>query len=139
MLNIDLEEAHLTVEAEAVISPKEWHCVTAGITNSGSLGRSTLTVRGEVRQALHCLLHDRGSVAVVRCLDTSWSADGRAGWSVRSFRARRLLASKLQRWFGLGQPIVGAIALAHGGESLSEYGLTGRLRSNYGSMLMFGA
>ena len=81
MLNIDLEEAHLTVEAEAVISPKEWHCVTAGITKSGSLGRCTLTVRGEVRQALHCLLHDRGSVAVVRCLDTSWSADGRAGWS----------------------------------------------------------
>lgn len=54
MLNIDLEEAHLTAEAEAVISSKERHCVTAGITKSGSLGRSTPTVRGEVRQALHC-------------------------------------------------------------------------------------
>ncbi|WP_457659844.1 hypothetical protein [Sinorhizobium medicae] len=44
MLNIDLEEAHLTVEAEAVISSKERHCVTAGITKSGSLGCSTPTV-----------------------------------------------------------------------------------------------
>ncbi|MHC2543545.1 hypothetical protein ACVINY_004257 [Sinorhizobium meliloti] len=105
MLNIDLEEAHLTVEAEAVISPKEWHCVTAGITKSG-LGRSTLTVRGEVRQALHCLLRDRGSVAVVRCLDTgpglptdvqagAFDRFGRGGYSRASFSGGSVLASRL--------------------------------------------
>lgn len=81
MLNIDLEEAHLTAEAEAVISLKKRHCVSAGITTSGSMGRSTPTVRGEMRQALHCLLHDRGSVAVMRSLDTGpgLPADPQAG------------------------------------------------------------
>jgi len=58
MLNTDLEEAHLTAEAEAVISLKKRHCVSAGITTSGSLGRSTATARGEMRQALHRLLEN---------------------------------------------------------------------------------
>ncbi|MDX0470268.1 hypothetical protein GOD90_33070 [Sinorhizobium medicae] len=122
MLNIDLKEAHLTVEAEAVISSKERHCVTAGITKSGILGRSTPTVRGEVWQALHCLLHDRGSVAVVRCLDTGpgLPADARAGAFDRFGRGGYSRAS-FSGGSGLGQPIVGAIALAHGGDASNQY------------------
>lgn len=92
-------------------------------------------------------------------------AGGRAGWSVRSFLWRGGYSrASFSVGSGLGLPIVGAIARAHGGdvsnqyqrrtraaaelmkkdapavrhrhgmvsESLSEYGLTVRLRSNYG-------
>lgn len=122
MLNIDLEEAHLTAEAEAVISLKKRHCVTAGITTSGSLGRSTATVRGEMRQALHCLLHDRGSAAVMRCLDTGpGPADAQAGAFGRFFWRGGYSRASFSVGSGLGLPIVGAIARAHGGDASNQY------------------
>lgn len=120
MLNIDLEEAHLTVEAEAVISSKERHCVTAGITKNGSLGRSTPTDRGEMRQALQPAPRLRIGACDALLGYRSWSAgDAQAGAFVSG--ARGYSRASFSGVSGFGPPFVGAIARALGGDVSNRY------------------
>jgi|GEM_PF-6191813 len=55
MVNIDLKEAHLTVEAEAVISSKERHCNSAASLELwvyvDDLGRDRLASKGDPMDA----------------------------------------------------------------------------------------
>ncbi|WP_457659834.1 ATP-binding protein [Sinorhizobium medicae] len=76
-----------------------------------------------MRQALHCLLHDRGSGAVTRCLDNGRGlpADAQAGAFDRFFWRGGYSRASFSGGSGLGLPIVGAIARVHGGDASNQY------------------